>query len=295
MINTGIVFVDRARDVSSAISPIGMNLAHYQLKLDNEASSKLAVQYLRALSIIATPLDYLIQVVSAPIWILYDDLRSNATLLDWLMTPVRLPAKVLIGALIATLTQFIEMTAKIKSIYSCRLDELNYEYQGKWIWLKNPEKLVDEAEKPCKVQYHQPKMIPGYETIVDKLKRIIIPLLESKNYTHCYINIQNHSPIIWFSPIDGRFQEHPMPNEGKSSFLLGLLDAQEVGEKARTEMLYVTQARMQDPFDDPHLSAERQAYLCSGRELDNLRRYSFLPLRIIQQIENLPKWEGKTT
>lgn len=294
--NTGIIFVDRASHFASAISPLGMHLTHYQSKLDNEASSKLTVQCLKGLSIIAMPLDYLIQVVAAPIWMLYDDIRSNATLADWLMSPIRLPAKMLVSALIAPITQFVEMIAKIKSTYHCRSDELSYEYQGKWTWLKTAEKQVNDAENSCKIQYHQSKMISeGEAAAINKMKKILSPLLESKNYTDCYISFQNHSPIIWFSSIDGRFQSHPMPNEGKSTFLLGILDTQAVGEKARQQIGFMTHARMNDQYERPRLSAERLAYLCNGRELDNLKRYSLLPLRIMQQIENLPKWEGSTT
>lgn len=309
--NNKLIFCDRAGFIASAVSPIGMGLAYYQSKLENDSTpnndlstSSNAVKFIRALSIACTPLDYLIQVAITPLWIIFDDLRSNSTIEDWAFTLIRLPAKVIVGTLLATITQFNELIERVKDIYGCRSDELYYEYQGKWVWLtKNPEAwekpFMDNAEaenssetkmrgKAFNINYYTTIRISEL-SFLSKLKNSLLPLLERKNYTHCYINISRHlQPPIYFSPYEGVFADDPMPNEGKSTYLLTIIpDENFKGDEARKKMMSLSKSMMRAQ-PNTNLSVERHGHLYGMREFNNVARYGLLPLRITQQIWKLP-------
>lgn len=277
-------FIQRAECVASAVSPVEISFAYCQ-----KHSSPNVATCIRGISIIASPLDYVIQVAVTPIWIIYDDLRSNSTLLDWILTPLRLPGKILLGTLSAVITQFLENIQRIKDIYnSSDFDELHHEYKGKWTWLIQSQEQMnaDTTNHPAIQVFADINSRDAQEQI----ERLITPILQARRYTHLYLRRAHAGqPPMLFSNIDGAFADHPMPNGGLSSFILVFFRSWP--SEIREEFFNVDMIRAMQGESAQHVTEERTGLIYGFREYENLRRYDILPLRVLEKLQQLPIYE----
>lgn len=282
-------FIERAEIAASAVSPIEIGLAHYQ----KQASPNTA-NCIRAFSILCSPLDSIIQVAVAAIWIIYDDLKSNSSILDWGFTLVRLPAKVLLGTVACIVTQFLENIQRVKDIYSCDSNELYHAYKGKWTWFtqnyKQPVQPVEiPAETPSQIQVNA--NIELGEEMRQKISNLVLSALKDKNYTHLYILEQGRErPPMLFEVVDGAFADKPMPNKGHSSFILLMINAWEGKTLLRREDCTVNHIKTWQKDTAQDMTDERTGFLYGLREYLNLRRYGLLPLKVIEKIQQLPAY-----
>lgn len=122
----GFLPLSEASLVSSAFAPCGMTLS----KWDHPIS--------RIMSVATAPIDYAVQIVVAPLWAIYDDLKSCVTLKDYTFGIIRIPIKAVIVFLKAIFIQAVEMGIRIHATYVMSAEELQHQYRRKWEWLKTP-------------------------------------------------------------------------------------------------------------------------------------------------------------
>jgi hypothetical protein len=278
-----VTFIDRAGHVTSAISPVEIGLSYCQKNASPNVAS-----CIKGLSIIASPIDYVIQVAVTPIWIIYDDLRSNSTLLDWLFTPLRLPGKILLGTALSVITQFLEGMRRIEDIYnSSDSNELHHEYKEKWTWLtKSQEQMNANATNQPAIQVFADV---NSTDISEQIERVITPTLRARHYTHLYLRrADSGAPPMLFAITDGVFADHPMPNAGLSSFILIFIRSWE--RETRAELSFDLIREMQHSTSQ-HVTEERTGLIYGFREYENLRLYDILPLRVLDKLQQLPIYE----
>ena len=299
-----VAFIEKTMLTTSTISPVEIGLAYCQTR-----SSPAVASIIKAVSVLATPLDYSIQIIVTPIWILFDDLKSNSTFSDWIMTPLRLPVKLLFGTAINIIGQFVEMTQRMNDICSLDSNELFHQYKGKWNWLTQKEpseiasvtipKLPDE-KLPRSIMTHN-----GQEVITSatefqlvqeervRIGRLITPYLVRAGYTHLYVLSQifwtNTTPPNLFEE-DGAFLDDlevfTKTTRSKTSFVLAFLGRNHgmTEDEIRTGMMNQKELK-----DTGKLKSERFGTIfLNSRLYRNLRRYSILPLQLINQLNNLP-------
>lgn len=265
--------------VASAVAPVGTCLAYCQ-----KQSVPILEGVVRCISIIASPIDMLIQTAVIPIWLIYDDLRSIASIGDLVVTPLRLPAKVLLGTLLGLFTQLIECRYRIKDIFNCDSQELYHQYSGKWHWLTSSQPPVNSQEdsEPLTVKRNDITIhcgsageIPLINDLLNRDESPVLSKLEEKKCTHWYIYRQ--PPLT-----------PPMLNNGTSRFLLY---SHATGPVINTHIdILGFQPNANDANDIG--TAERRETIYSAREYLNLNRYNLLPYRVMQTLENWPEFNG---
>ena len=173
------MFIDNASLIASTVTPVTISLAYCQIK------APIVARGIKWISIFLSPIDTVIQIVVAPIWIIYDDIRSNSNFSEWFITPFRLPVKVLIGIIACVANQVYENYHRIKDISEYDANELYHQYKEKFTWLSrsNQQNPVNQQNIEIIARGN------GIENdeIPQKIGPTIFPILHKQNYTHLYL------------------------------------------------------------------------------------------------------------